>query len=130
MSQPILKKTSFFSLPNAFSNHLHKIINTLQSYSNHEDGAKLLYGVVSDKIRKNNDFTTRSALNAPKRVAICVSGMMKIDDAAMQSLYKNIAEPLNADIFIHTWDKIQVWSGDARKSGFACLSSNNPVLAL
>ncbi|MFM4944021.1 acyltransferase [Aeromonas bivalvium] len=112
------KITSFFSLPKAFSNHLHKIINTLQSYSNRESGAKSLYRIISDKIREHNDFTTRPALNSPKRVAICVSGMMKIDDAAMQSLYKNIAEPLNADIFIHTWDKIQVWSGDARKSGF------------
>ncbi|TYX09985.1 hypothetical protein, partial [Escherichia coli] len=47
-----------------------------------------------------------------------VSGMMKIDDSAMRSLYQKIAEPLNADIFLHTWDKIQVWSGEARKSGF------------
>lgn len=110
--------TNFFTLPAAFSNHLHKIINTLQSYSNREYGAKLLYGTVSAKIRTSNDLVTRSALTKPKRVAICVSGMMKIDDAAMQSLYENIAEPLNADVFIHTWDKIQVWSGDARKSGF------------
>lgn len=110
--------TTFFSLPRAFSNHLHKVINTLQSYSNREPGAKLLYGIIANEIRKNNDFTTRSQLQKTKRVAICVSGMMKIDDAAMQSLYKNIAEPLGADIFIHTWDKIQVWSGDARKSGF------------
>ncbi|MCO1238253.1 acyltransferase, partial [Escherichia coli] len=68
--------------------------------------------------RTNNDFSIKRYARCPKRTAICVSGMMKIDDSAMRSLYQKIAEPLNADIFLHTWDKIQVWSGEARKSGF------------
>lgn len=113
-----INNTSFFSLPKAFTNHLHKISNTLQSYSNREVGAKYLNKIFIENIRTNNDFSIKRYARCPKRTAICVSGMMKIDDSAMRSLYQKIAEPLNADIFLHTWDKIQVWSGEARKSGF------------
>ncbi|HFL9456368.1 TPA: acyltransferase, partial [Escherichia coli] len=83
-----------------------------------EVGAKYLNKIFIENIRTNNDFSIKRYARCPKRTAICVSGMMKIDDSAMRSLYQKIAEPLNADIFLHTWDKIQVWSGEARKSGF------------
>lgn len=111
-----IENTSFFNLPKARTNHLYKLLASIQTYANNESGAQSLSSLLTTKIRLNNDFTIAS--KKKRRIAICVSGMMKIDDTAIKSLYEKMAVPLEADIFIHTWDKIQLWSGDARKSGF------------
>lgn len=38
------------------------------------------------------------------KVAICVSGLARCAIQTFDNLIKNIAYPLNADVFIHTWD--------------------------
>ncbi|MDW4561962.1 MULTISPECIES: acyltransferase [Aeromonas] len=110
------ENTNFFNLPKARTNHLYKLLASIQSYANNEVGAQALSSLLTEKIRTNNNLSIAS--KKKRRVAICVSGMMKIDDAAIKSLFEKMATPLEADVFIHTWDKIQLWSGDARKSGF------------
>ena len=38
------------------------------------------------------------------KIAICLSGLSRCALLTFESLISNIAIPLNADIFIHTWD--------------------------
>ncbi len=40
------------------------------------------------------------------RVALCISGQMRGYEETAPSIIKNIVEPLNADVFIHTWSEI------------------------
>lgn len=40
------------------------------------------------------------------RVALCIAGQMRGFEEAAPSILKNIVEPLNADVFIHTWSEI------------------------
>ncbi|MGK3111574.1 acyltransferase [Candidatus Pantoea formicae] len=112
------ENTSFFNFPDTFTNHLYRLMHILQGYSNNEKGAKALSTKLRNAIRDYNDFSLKKKETHNKKVAICISGMFKIDTTALDSLYKNIVEPLNADVFIHTWDSMQIWSGEARKSGF------------
>ncbi|EOV9294952.1 hypothetical protein ACN5VD_001872 [Campylobacter coli] len=47
-----------------------------------------------------------------KRVAILISGMFRGDyEYLLKNIEKNIAKPLNADIFIFSWDKVALWPG-------------------
>jgi hypothetical protein len=39
------------------------------------------------------------------RVAVLLSGQMRTFDTVIENLYSNLINPLNADIFISTWDK-------------------------
>ena len=39
-----------------------------------------------------------------KKVAVCLSGHMRTYKDTAASLIKNIIDPLNCDVFIHTWD--------------------------
>lgn len=45
------------------------------------------------------------------RVAICVSGIFRNGDVASKGLVKNLIEPLNADVFVHTWNVEDSWPG-------------------
>ncbi len=44
-------------------------------------------------------------------VAVCISGAMRGDLDTLTKIQKNIVEPLNADVFIRTWDNYYVWPG-------------------
>ena len=43
-----------------------------------------------------------SSLKPALRVALCIAGQMRGFEGAAPSILKNIVEPLNADVFIHT----------------------------
>ena len=45
------------------------------------------------------------------RTAICVSGAFRGNPEALRTIEKNLAQPLNADLFFTTWDKNYVWPG-------------------
>ena len=38
-----------------------------------------------------------------KKVAVCISGQMRSFEHCVESLMKNVIQPLNADIFFHVW---------------------------
>lgn len=44
-------------------------------------------------------------------VALCISGVMRNDLVTLQNIQKNIIDPLNADVFIQTWDQYYSWGG-------------------
>ena len=45
------------------------------------------------------------------RTAICVSGAFRGNPEALRTIEKNLAQPLNADLFFTTWDRNYVWPG-------------------
>ncbi|EGO0810586.1 hypothetical protein ITK70_001558, partial [Campylobacter lari] len=46
------------------------------------------------------------------KIAICVTGALRGDyKLGLNYIYNNIAKPLNADLFLFTWDKFKIWPG-------------------
>lgn len=47
-----------------------------------------------------------------KRFAICLYGILRGDyKATLEDIITNLAIPLNADVFLFTWDTYQIWPG-------------------
>ncbi len=47
-----------------------------------------------------------------KKIAICLYGILRGDYmATLQDIIDNLAKPLNADVFLFTWDQYQIWPG-------------------
>ncbi|ELZ2022297.1 hypothetical protein THM98_001630, partial [Campylobacter coli] len=64
-----------------------------------------------DKISKSLELKPNSNIKKPK-IALCLWGVcrgnyMKV----LQETKKNIIDPLNADVFLHTWDEWDRWPG-------------------
>lgn len=102
--------TSFFKLRNEHYNHIQKVSHLIHKNIN-ESGAYSLYGTFNAAILKHNSTNVVDKINKKPRVAVCISGMFRGNDLAIRSLYKNIIDPLGADVFLHSWDVWQSWSG-------------------
>jgi hypothetical protein len=50
-------------------------------------------------------------INKKPRVAVCISGMTRGLNIPIKSLCANIVLPLNADVFLSTWDVMESWPG-------------------
>jgi hypothetical protein len=53
-----------------------------------------------------------------KKVAVCISGQLRLFKKTYQSIYDNLIVPNNADVFIHTWfdkDNLTIDSRDAQR---------------
>ncbi|MDW3253716.1 hypothetical protein NQ261_23670 [Escherichia coli] len=101
---------SFFKLKEQHYNHLQKISFQLNSFFN-EDGAKKLYHQFNNFIISTNNTHIKYTKSHKPKVAVCISGMFRGSSLAIESIKKNVADPLNADIFIHSWDQWQPWPG-------------------
>lgn len=98
--------------------HVHTtLIPLIHSINSNERGAELLMGKAYASIKKFNDLKIYSEKNNP-RVAICISGMIKSDISNFDSIISKLVKPLNADVFIHTWDRQQDWAGSMRAFNF------------
>lgn len=42
--------------------------------------------------------------NSKPKVAICISGQLRNFDSNSKNIWRSLVRPLNADVFIHTWD--------------------------
>lgn len=51
-------------------------------------------------------------------MAVLISGMCKEDIIGLNSIFDKIVKPLNADVFMHTWDIQQDWMGKTREFNF------------
>lgn len=103
---------NFFRLKEQYYNHLQKLMSMIHSFSN-EEGGKLLMFQLYQQLQKFNNFSLQQSSSSP-RVAICISGMNRADLSGLQSIHTHLATPLNADVFMHTWDVQQDWIGGAR----------------
>ena len=53
-----------------------------------------------------------------KKYAVCISGAFRGDyKLALNSIYEKLVNPLNADVFIYTWDNYYVFNGYQTSSG-------------
>ena len=103
----------FFKLPSIFYNHLQSIYYFLIIYTNEDIGAQNLFNKLNYYIKKYNNLKLNSP---PKKIAICVSGMLNENKVGLQTIFNNIAKPLDARVFIHCWDDCTIWSGKTRTS--------------
>jgi hypothetical protein len=60
-------------------------------------------------VYKNNVCNVKKTPNI--RVAVCISGMTRGNNICIRRIKDNIVDPLNADVFLSTWDIWQVWPG-------------------
>lgn len=100
----------FFKLSDQWYNHIQRIATQLNSFFI-DEGAKKTYSQFNNAIANANNIR----MKCEPRVAICISGMFRGNEtaiaSAMKNLHENIISPLNADVFIHTWDNYQIWPG-------------------
>lgn len=101
-------KHDFFRLPKKFYNHCIYALNRIASNELLTAIEKKEYiDKYIKQIRKMNDFSTGKKI----RVAICIAGVYRNHREALESIASNLVEPLNADVFIHTWDNETIWAG-------------------
>jgi hypothetical protein len=105
-----------FNLKDDYIIHV-KLVPLIYSLSNGEKGAELLMSKVYNFIKQFNNLKMYSEDRKPK-VAICISGMFKSDMTNLDSIISTLVKPLDADVFIHTWDRQQEWGGDMRRYNF------------
>lgn len=98
----------FFKLSKRGYNHIPKILSQLV-YNRLLDNSEKeqFYRSFARTIRKYNSFE----MTGKTKVSICISGIYRNQPEALISIQKNLVTPLNADIFIHTWDNVSTWSG-------------------
>lgn len=99
---------NFFTLPLAHFNQLTQIQYAITSLSFLTQEFKNKYfALFREKIKcKNNLLITKK-----KKFAVCVSGIYRNHKEALVSLKEKLIDPLEADVFIHTWDKMTYWAG-------------------
>lgn len=100
----------FFKLKNQYYNHLQNIASQLTKFFN-EDGAKIEYKNLNNAILNFNNTSLKSINKKEPKVAVCISGMFRGHESAIQSIKDNVISPLNADVFIHSWNVWQPWVG-------------------
>lgn len=71
--------------------------------------------IIRDKsqiITLENVDTSKSKRKRSPKVAVCISGAMRYDTKKLLQLHKeNIITPLNADVYISTWNNAEVYPG-------------------
>lgn len=110
---------SFFRLRDQFYNQIQKVLFLIHQFSSNEIGAHSLLTVFYNTIKKYNDLSLlKCQFNDKPKVALCISGLCKSDLTGLRSIFDKIVKPLNADVFMHTWDIQQDWAGDSRSYNF------------
>lgn len=105
----------FFDLKNEYVIHI-RLIPLIHTLSNNEYGAYKLQSEVYNAIKRYNDLSL--GFHHSPKIAICISGMFKSDLTNLDDIYSKLVKPLNADVFIHCWDRQQTWAGDVRRYNF------------
>lgn len=112
MSAITCEKTITF--PQLGYNELQKLLGIIAAQKTKYLGAARAYSLVSDVVRtqlKKPAPTKIIGWGTKPRVAVCMSGVYRSGDLAIESIYKNIIKPLEADIFFHSWTEMQDWPG-------------------
>lgn len=99
---------SFFKLRKQYYNHIQKIHSRIHKSPFLTSSEKAMYQIrFSSQIKKSNKLKSKTK----NRVAVCFSGLYRNHIEAVKSIKENVIDPLNADVFIHTWDEKAIWSG-------------------
>jgi hypothetical protein len=97
----------FFKLGKRY-NHLQNILARIYTceFLLSDDEKRILSQRILNQTYLNNDLSMPSV---PK-IAICISGIYRGHETALQSI-KKVADELDADIYMHTWDQTAHWPG-------------------
>lgn len=68
---------------------------------------QVLYQKVSEYIYAVNPLKT----SKKPKYAVCISGLYRNHPQALESILEKIVKPLNADVFVHSWDEMHLWAG-------------------
>lgn len=110
----VLTNNNIITFPKIGYNELHKLLGIIVTQKNRYSGAAALYNFISDVIRpelKKSVPTRKLGSDIKPKVAVCISGMYRCGNLALDSLYENIIKPLDADVFFHSWKEMQDWPG-------------------
>lgn len=91
----------------------------LSQFDSYQVGARLYYTKLQKRldIKLNDNGATPKIVfdktnNKKPRVAVCISGMCRNDYRHNLKNFKTfIIDPLDADVFVHTWDKSEIYPG-------------------
>lgn len=117
----------FFQLKKQYYNHIQKIYSQIQRSSflvNEENNIYQTY--FNSKIKNSNKLKSKTN----NRVAVCISGLYRNHIEALENIKKNIVEPLNADVFIHTWDEKSIWTGNGGSPNIKKLLGDSATLLI
>lgn len=106
----------FFDLKDSYVVHI-RVIPLIQALMGDDYGGVRLQQDVYQAIQKFNNLNLGGERKAPK-IAVCISGMFKTDTTNLFGIYEKLVKPLNADVFLHCWDRQQDWAGDVRRYNF------------
>lgn len=106
----------FFNLKDVYVVHI-RVIPLIQALTGDDCGGMQLQQDVYRAIQKFNNLSFAGERKAPK-IAVCISGMFKTDTTNLSDIYEKLVKPLNADVFLHCWDRQQDWAGDVRRYNF------------
>lgn len=102
------KIKGFFVFRKQYYNHVNKLFYYV-TYNN------ILSDTDREMFLKNMSLMVKSSNNLKisykKRIAVCISGKYRNHQDSLESIKKNIIVPLNADVFVHSWDEKSIWSG-------------------
>jgi len=100
----------FFNYLNSNKGYIQKLASTIHRFGENEDAAKY-YQRKLHLLVKYSSINYKSPIKKP-RVAVCISGMIRGNAKKIfDVMQKNIIKPLNADVFMHTWDVQHEWMG-------------------
>lgn len=99
----------FFRLPKQNFNHLtylqHAIVDTPYLDKPLRD---IWFEIFKNKVKQNNNL---SRYPRKLKFAICISGSYRNHQHCLESVKENLIDPLEADVYIHTWDQMSYWTG-------------------
>lgn len=114
ISTKLLLNNKIITFPKTGYNLLHKLLDIIVAQKTQYNGAARLYTLISNVIRpelKKHVVTQKLGWDSKPKVAVCISGMHRCGNLAIDTIYKNLIEPLEADVFFHTWKEMQDWPG-------------------
>lgn len=98
----------FFKLRKQFYNHVNNIFYQLiRCEILTSSDKKMFMHYFLEVLRTYNSFY----ISKKKSFAVCISGKYRNHLESLKSIKEKIVDPLNADVFIHTWDQYSKWSG-------------------
>ena len=110
----LLSHKNVVTFPKAGYKDLQVLLALIVSQKTKYNGADRLYKLVAATVRpelKSPVATKKFGSNSKPKVAVCISGMYRCGHLALDSIYESVIEPLEADVFFHSWTEMQDWPG-------------------
>lgn len=89
----------------------YKILHKL--YNSNQEGARIFFNIFNARLRKYLSVWDKcDTMLAKPKIAICLYGILRGNYLkALENISAKLALPLNADLFLFTWDEYHLWPG-------------------